>query len=269
MIHTIQNNEFRDLAAQARHPFAADATLTNGTLQLPDDFLVDALLYVSGAVPPFYIDSLSLNATHNALEVSISDAGANKIAIGLFDEQTADLYTLGGICAGVLVPGPGLLAVKAAVADVPALFAPGQTDFRAGACLTPTFYASGMRAAKMGDKVVTWALPLVAASGLSFESHEHHYFADTDVVPPAAGVIRISMYGEEGVIRTPVRSINGIKPDRGNPHFWLVGRHVKYHNAGSSGVRPSNSPDGAVRLCPSAGYSYGDEPLEGSNVKAG
>ena len=276
MLHNIQNNEFRDVAAQARHPFGADMTLTNGLITLPDDFLVDALVYLAGAEAPFYIDTLSYNATYGALQVSISDAGANKLALGLFVNDVAELRTIDGVCAGVLVAAAGVDAVRDMVIDTPAVFGPEQTGLRAGACMTPALAGGGVRAARVGTASATWSLPLLAMAGFNFETSVVHYFDPAVVTPPAAGVVRVSMYGEEGAAQVPVRSINGLRPgvsldtgvapDRISQHFWLAARHIRNHNPGSSGVRPSNTLDGIIRLGPSAGYSYADAPEEGSNV---
>jgi len=80
---TIVFGDWRDDNQQRKFPFADDALLTNGTLEIPNSLFIDGRLYPIGGTEDLYLSSIEREGS--IISFAITAAGAGELAVGGYD----------------------------------------------------------------------------------------------------------------------------------------------------------------------------------------
>lgn len=246
MAYDIRNQGFRDMTAQARHPFLSTASITNGSIQLPDDFLLDAIIYIPGGVLPYYLQTLSYSDLTGVLRVGVADYTGVEKASAELSGSTSDhthLRDSRGVVVGTLTHATDAPErIGALLGGASAEFTSAQAAFQTGVCFSSSS-ATGTHSFNINGVDYTSGPTLVARAGVVISQ-------DGD------GANRIDLYGEED-FRRHVRSVNGVAPT--GYHMWLLPRHgIGHMTEGEANVRLSNDA-GTLRVARASDFGYGDK----------
>lgn len=242
MAYDVRNQQFRDATAQARHPFQSTATLTNGVIQLPDDFLLDAVIHLPAGLPPYHLASLRYYEPSATLRAGIADADGAERAYGyiLNGQDHCHLLDPHGVASGALTHSTdAALRIGSLLGGAAVVFTSAQTGFACGVCFSAGA-SDGIVAYNIGGVDYGVGATLVARTGV--------------LLSDSGGAVRIDLLGEED-FRVHVRSVNGVAPT--DSHLWLHSRHMINHAPGGANVRTSND-QGTLRVARSSDFGYGD-----------
>lgn len=102
--------EYRDERKLTKYPFTDTSTLTSteGNISIPEEIFCDASIYMPGAVPPIYIQRITVTDTD--VSVTVSDYSKRVKATGIVKprEEVLSLYNAGGHQVGILVASTDL-----------------------------------------------------------------------------------------------------------------------------------------------------------------
>jgi hypothetical protein len=216
--------EWRDENQQGRYPFADQATLTNGSLDIPPWLFVDGRLYPIGGGPQLFLSRVSKSGTTVTLAIS-SDA-VTELAMVSYNTvdapdngevALADIY---GRPAGVLVSDKQNLEVFGAMAQGNYQFLAAQTEFAAAVAVPQP--ALGVRGVLSDDgELLAGDVWLIGEDGIVLREED--------------GAVRIDIVGDTYASRSqcedeepqegdedapallqpfcPILTINGFGPD--------------------------------------------------------
>ena len=204
----VLNNEFRDMAAEACYPFIANSSMTGDRLTLPTNFLLDMILYPSGAFePPFFLYSITgLSDPAGSIKLEIRDS--RRVSVGfatvLPSKDSALVFDSNSMAVGVVVCGVGFAEVAGKLENFTCIFQAETTQIAAGRCFLPTIMGNRMIKADAGS--FSGDVVISAAAGI-------HFARDGE----GPNEVSVNLYGELRTMQMPVKTING----KTMKHCWI------------------------------------------------
>jgi hypothetical protein len=167
------NHEFRDSAKQANFPFTVDSTLQQGSVQIPNDCFIDALLYpVQSREAPFYIKRLNNKyADPGAMEIVIYGSRSKEVgkAVCYSSEEKSMVHDSAGRVVGVLVySSEELTLLMGQIGNADLTLADTVARFTAGVSFSTT--PEGPLYINTENNSYTEDVIIAAAGGVHFET---------------------------------------------------------------------------------------------------
>lgn len=212
--------QWRNENDRGKYPFAMSASLTNGTVILPENLFADARVYPIGGNQDQYLSKITKTDTEIVFYVSDTDSG--ELAVGTYTIagpsvrgciQLQDLY---GRAAGVFVTDANRLLPLLGWVSGDYEFTIDQTAFVCGV-ITPMPRAIGLRGIRVDDtsyESVTNDVYIMGGRGIVLECARE----GTDIVITVNAVgeplYKQILCGGSGFLNPcRVKTINYLKPD--------------------------------------------------------
>lgn len=190
-------DQWRNINATTKFPFAESASLSNGVVAFLDSTLLDASFYPIGAVDFLFVSKVAV--THDLIRISMGDANEEEICYGEFDAispgELVRFQDRFGRPAGIIISEPNRLALFQSWGIGSQQFTRAQTEICA-TCFIPT-PEIGIRGIVLPDgSVMTGDVWLIGDNGVALRADKELLDIGDPSVPKVVKTIRVDVVGD-------------------------------------------------------------------------